>query len=437
VPGTTISSAAVNSDFSDLATAMTDSVAADGQTQITGQLESSVTASPAYSSSSDNTTGFGVVSTGTAGIFASNVKVVQATSTLVSVSTALSVTGTANFSGAIVFTNGLTVTGGETVDSLTATGNVTINGILNDTNTGYYVPAAGTTGQRPGSPGTAYSRFNTTLSIPEWWDGGSWRQPIFSAPVQGSFKNLLIKNNVGTPNTQTDVTADQVVVQVSNGASYLLSSVAFTINIAASGAANELDTGSVTTNTVYYVYVIYNPGTATAAGLYSLSSTAPTLPSGYTAYARIGAVVTNGSSHFLAVTQKNDRSQFIIGGTNTANSPILATGVAGTFNAVSPTIINVSISTLVPSTATSVFISAGNTYNGNTQANVLVAPNSSWGGANNGPQGSGGNTWPIYMSGAKTCAVADILMESTNIYWCSDGAGGILSCLGWKDNLSA
>ena len=39
VPNTTISSAAVNSDFSDIATALTGSVSADGQTSITGQLK--------------------------------------------------------------------------------------------------------------------------------------------------------------------------------------------------------------------------------------------------------------------------------------------------------------------------------------------------------------------------------------------------------------
>lgn len=39
VPGTTISSAAVNDDFSDIAAALTDSIAADGQTPITGPLK--------------------------------------------------------------------------------------------------------------------------------------------------------------------------------------------------------------------------------------------------------------------------------------------------------------------------------------------------------------------------------------------------------------
>lgn len=38
VPGTTISSAAVNDDYSDIASALTDSVASDGQTPITGPL---------------------------------------------------------------------------------------------------------------------------------------------------------------------------------------------------------------------------------------------------------------------------------------------------------------------------------------------------------------------------------------------------------------
>ena len=58
-PGTTISSAAVNDDLSDIASALTGSVSSDGQTPITGSLQGttgSVTA-PSYSYSSEKTTG--------------------------------------------------------------------------------------------------------------------------------------------------------------------------------------------------------------------------------------------------------------------------------------------------------------------------------------------------------------------------------------------
>ncbi len=60
VPNTTILSAAVNSDLSDIAAALTGSVSSDGQTPITGPLKaaSGSAAAPGYSFSSGPTSGF-------------------------------------------------------------------------------------------------------------------------------------------------------------------------------------------------------------------------------------------------------------------------------------------------------------------------------------------------------------------------------------------
>lgn len=68
--GTTISSAAVNDDFSDIATALTGSVASDGQTTITGSLKgfSGSVSSPSYSFSAETTSGFYFYSSGKIGI---------------------------------------------------------------------------------------------------------------------------------------------------------------------------------------------------------------------------------------------------------------------------------------------------------------------------------------------------------------------------------
>ncbi len=78
-PGSTISSAAVNGDLSDVATALTGSVSADGQTTITGPLKfpTGTAAAPAFTFASDLTTGMYYVGTkklgfsagGTAAIF--------------------------------------------------------------------------------------------------------------------------------------------------------------------------------------------------------------------------------------------------------------------------------------------------------------------------------------------------------------------------------
>jgi microcystin-dependent protein len=60
VPGTTIESAAVNADFSDIASALTDSLAADGQTTMTGGIKAypGSATGPSYTWASSPTDGF-------------------------------------------------------------------------------------------------------------------------------------------------------------------------------------------------------------------------------------------------------------------------------------------------------------------------------------------------------------------------------------------
>lgn len=66
-----------------------------------------------------------------------------------------------------------------------------------------------------------------------------------------------------------------------------------------------LDTGAIANNTWYHVHLI-----ATAAGatdiLYSLSATAPNLPSGYVYFRRLGSVRTNGSLQWILFSQNGD-----------------------------------------------------------------------------------------------------------------------------------
>ena len=69
-PNTTISSSAVNSNFSDIATALSGSVSADGQTPLTGTIKfaSGSGAAPGITFSSDSTTGLFLSATGILGI---------------------------------------------------------------------------------------------------------------------------------------------------------------------------------------------------------------------------------------------------------------------------------------------------------------------------------------------------------------------------------
>lgn len=122
-----------------------------------------------------------------------------------------------------------------------------------------------------------------------------------SASIVATTRNLVAA--YASASTLT-VNADEVVLKDSSSAVYLATSVSLTANIAASGA-NGLDTGAEASSTWYYVWIIYN-GT-TVAALLSTSSTAPTMPSGYTYKALVGAVRNDGSSNFIRFWQHDRR----------------------------------------------------------------------------------------------------------------------------------
>lgn len=81
-PNTTISSSAVNSDLSDIAAQMTNSLAADGQTTMTGAVkaQSGSAASPSYTFGADTNTGFYSAGADVIGVAVGGVAVGQITS---------------------------------------------------------------------------------------------------------------------------------------------------------------------------------------------------------------------------------------------------------------------------------------------------------------------------------------------------------------------
>lgn len=110
VPGTVIQSAPVNNDFSDIATALTQSVPTTGQTPMTGAMKaaSGTAAGPSYTFNSDQDTGFYLAGTDQIGI-----------------STAGVVRGTFNSNGSLAWLGVSTFTGAATFN-----GAVTINSQL-------------------------------------------------------------------------------------------------------------------------------------------------------------------------------------------------------------------------------------------------------------------------------------------------------------------
>lgn len=169
VTGTTISSSWANNTMNDLAAALTDSVAADGQTPMTGDLDMNtnkiLNLDPATAAGEaveytqfQSATGSAVAITG--GTI--NGATIGATTPASGRFTTLEATG--------AFTAGSTaaITGNTTVGgTLTVTGAGAFNG------TGALKIPAGTTGQQP-SPVTGMIRFNSSTNLFEGYSASSW-----------------------------------------------------------------------------------------------------------------------------------------------------------------------------------------------------------------------------------------------------------------------
>jgi hypothetical protein len=229
-----------------------------------------------------------------------------------------------------------------------------------------------------------------------------------SSTVQGGFKNLNIATADGA--TANTVTVDQLVVQNASGDAILLRSVNNTTTI---------DTGSIASNRWYYIWIFFNPTSGNVLARYSLSATAPSLPSGYTYSARIGAARTkSGSAVFLGTIQYGEYAQY-----TTPPVPVLGSGNVG--NVTTPTWVAVPVANFVPTTAGRIF-----GYSGSAGTGLIVAPNNSYGGST-----SAANKPPLILTSGNTAAMFNFTLESANIYWASSAANDYIACMGWIDNL--
>ena len=122
------------------------------------------------------------------------------------------------------------------------------------------------------------------------------------ALFRGWMSGFGTSRNAGTPNTKIDIAVGAAMDQVAQ-AGFIVSNGTLTIDFGTTGA-NGMDTGSLTNTTFFYSHVI-GKADGTVAGFGSTSLT-PTLPSGYTMRAAVGAHRTDGSAHFLPYTQTDE-----------------------------------------------------------------------------------------------------------------------------------
>ncbi len=168
-------------------------------------------------------------------------------------------------------------------------------------------------------------------------------QDIVSSGVIASGKNISARTNSATPNTKLDIAADEFVLEDTSGNIKKVSSVNLTIDFGVTGA-NGLDTLTQAPNTWNYGWVIAKTD-GSVAGLGSTSTSAPTMPSGYTFKGLATAARSDGSTHFLKYRQLGNTVHY------EASNSILNSGTVSTSET------TVSLSSFTPPTAEETILS--------------------------------------------------------------------------------
>ena len=184
VAGTTITASDHNENWDDIEAEITNSLALDGQSTMTGvlKLSAGTAAAPSAAFGSDldtgvyrrdaNTLGF-ATGGAAAGYFDSAQKFFALG--------AADVAGAVNLQSTLAVAGASTLTGAVTLVGALTGAAATLSGLLTLSSTSHFIPPSGTTAQRPGSPVESYSRFNTTTHALEYYDGTSWVSPMTSA----------------------------------------------------------------------------------------------------------------------------------------------------------------------------------------------------------------------------------------------------------------
>ena len=238
------------------------------------------------------------------------------------------------------------------------------------------------------------STFDPTIQY--WYQG-----PNPFTAIDSGLPGVTIVNNSTNPTYQVDVTLTNP-------------SASFTIDISSNGAVNKLDTGTKAISTWYYIWAISNG--STTGGLFSTSSTAPTMPTGYGYKKLIGAVYNSSGNTLVGIKKKNNVTILL-----RADSNLLGGGVSTVWVNLAT-----SLAPLIPPTAKYVFGYAE--YSGS--AGFTIAPVATEGSGIATGYGitgvsSTGAQFPIYWG----CPI----FTPQTLYYVLGGGTGWLTVTGWGD----
>jgi hypothetical protein len=216
VPSTVIATTWANNTMNDLAAALTDSVAADGQTPMTGPL---------------NMNSNKVTNLATGTISGDGINYAQF--------------NTPTFGGAVVCSSTLAVTGATTLSStLAVTGDTTIGGNLAVNSTGQIKLPNGTTAQRSATPALGSVRYNTTLQTFEGYS-------TYNGQTISSITNVTTTATLTTATNHNLTTGTFITVSGATPAAYngtfsitVVDAVSFTYTMLTDPAGSATVVGS-------------------------------------------------------------------------------------------------------------------------------------------------------------------------------------------------
>jgi hypothetical protein len=150
-----------------------------------------------------------------------------------------------------------------------------------------------------------------------------------------SVRGLVGANNATTPNTKFDLAADAVTLKSVNGtpSRTAFGTGAITNDVGLAGpAANGRDqAGAFSASSWIHFYFIWNGTTLATLSSAVAPATGPTMPTGYTHWAYIGAVYFNGSSQLASGRMKGAWFEYL------GRQSVLSAGSATTETAISLT----------------------------------------------------------------------------------------------------
>ena len=186
--------------------------------------------------------------------------------------------------------------------------------------------------------------FSTYLASPPAIGGTAAAAGTFTT-LKGALKNYLSGGQISAPGGATTLTIQVAAAADSTNTIYMESTGVYTKTTASwvVGSGNGmLDTGTTggAASTWYHLYEIIRPDTGVVDFLMSLSAGAPTLPTNYTKFRRIGSFFLDGSKNILGIAQNGDRFDWL--------TPVLEiNAVSGATTAITTTLTGVPTGVIV------------------------------------------------------------------------------------------